>query len=73
MLSTDSPGRGNRRIDAAERAGTYTTLVPFDTAPDALRAQTEALRSLGGERRLLTACRMSQAVCELALARIRLR
>ena len=47
--------------------------MPFDTAPDAQRAQTEAQRRLGGEGRFLTACRMSQAVRELALARIRSR
>jgi hypothetical protein len=40
---------------------------------DAQRAQTEAQRRLGGEGRFLTACRMSQAVRELALARIRSR
>jgi hypothetical protein len=51
----------------------YTSLVPFDTSPEALRAQTEAQRRLGGAERFLTACRMSQAVRDLALARIRSR
>ena len=47
--------------------------MPFDTSPDALRAQTEAQRRLGGAERLATACRMSQAMRELALARIKSR
>ena len=46
--------------------------MPFDTSPDALRAQTEAQRRLGGAQRFATACRMSQSVRDLALARIRL-
>jgi hypothetical protein len=47
--------------------------VPFDTSAPAQQAQTEAQRRLGGEGRLLTACRMSQAIRELALARIKSR
>ena len=47
--------------------------MAFDTSPDAQRAQTEAQRRLGGEGRGLTACRMSQAVRALALARIKAR
>lgn len=55
------------------RLSGYTSPVPLDTSPDALRAQTEAQRRLGGAERLATACRMSQAVRELALARIKSR
>ncbi len=43
----------------------------LDTTPDALRAQTEAQRRLGGAKRFLTACRMSQTLRECALRRIR--
>jgi hypothetical protein len=45
-----------------------TALVPFDTSA---AAQPEAQRRLDGEGRLLTACRMSQTIRELALARIK--
>lgn len=47
--------------------------MPLDTFPDALRAQTEAQRRLGGAERLATACRMSQAMRDMALARIKSR
>lgn len=36
-----------------------------------MRAQTDALRRLGGAERFRTACLMSQSLRELALARIR--
>jgi hypothetical protein len=45
--------------------------VKTDTSPDALHAQTEALRRLGGSERFRTACMMSQALREMAIARIR--
>ena len=45
--------------------------MPRDTTPDALRAQTEAQRSLGAEGRFRLACQMSQTVRALAIARIK--
>ena len=69
-ISVDPPRLSGQLDRRPER---YTSLVPFDTSPEALRAQTEAQRRLGGAERFLTACRMSQAVRELALARIRSR
>ena len=47
--------------------------MPLDTSREALRAQTEAQRRLGGAQRFATACRMSQSVRDLALARIKSR
>ena len=44
--------------------------MPFDTLPEALRVQIDAQRQLGGERRFLTACVMSQSLRKLAVARI---
>ena len=49
----------------------YYLRVLLDTTPDALRAQTEAQRRLGGVQRFRTACMMSQALRDLAAARIR--
>ena len=42
-----------------------------DTSPEAVRAQVEAQRRLGGAQRFRTTCMMSQSLRELALARIR--
>jgi hypothetical protein len=42
-----------------------------DTTPEALRIQTDAQRRLGGPGRILMACRMSQTIRDLAMARIK--
>lgn len=49
----------------------YYSLVPLDTSPEAMRAQTEAQRRLGGAQRFRTTCMMSQTLRDLAVARIR--
>ncbi len=49
----------------------YHPLVRSDTSPDAMRAQIEAQRRLGGAQRFRTACMMSQTLRDLAIARIR--
>jgi len=49
----------------------YYAMVFSDTSPEALRAQTEAQRHLGGTQRFRTACMMSQSLRDFALARIR--
>ncbi|MFC1643019.1 hypothetical protein ACFL5O_10115, partial [Myxococcota bacterium] len=48
----------------------YSSQVVLDTSPEALRAQTEAQRRLGGPQRFRTACMMSQTLRTLAIARI---
>jgi hypothetical protein len=48
----------------------YYSLVLSDTSPEAMRAQTEAQRRLGGAQRFRTACMMSQTLRDLATARI---
>ena len=45
--------------------------MPLDTSTEAAHVQTETHRALGGQRRLQLACQMSEAVRELARARIR--
>lgn len=45
--------------------------MTFDTTPEAARIQADVLRGLGANRRLEIACRMSEAVRSLALARLR--
>ncbi len=55
----------------ARAAGGILPPMALDTSPEAQRAQTEAQRRLGGEGRVLTACRMSQMVRSMALARIK--
>jgi hypothetical protein len=55
-----------------DRAACYHPVVPVsDTSPDAERVQTEVLRGLSCEQRLLTALEMSDLTRELARARIR--
>jgi len=49
----------------------YYSLVLSDTSPEAMSAQTEAQRHLGGAQRFRTACMMSQTLRDLARARIR--
>ncbi len=44
--------------------------VPLDTTSDALQAQTEAQRRLGGPERLRTASMMSQSVRDMAISRV---
>jgi len=48
----------------------YYSRVLSDTSPEAMRAQTEAQRRLGGAERFRTTCMMSQTLRELGLARI---
>ena len=45
--------------------------MPLDTSAEAARVQTEIHRALGGPRRLQLACQLSEAVRDLARARIR--
>ncbi|MEK7316942.1 MAG: hypothetical protein AAB011_12235 [Candidatus Eisenbacteria bacterium] len=45
--------------------------MAFDTTPEAARIQADVLRGLGANRRLVIACRMSEAVRSMALARLR--
>ena len=45
--------------------------MPLDTSVEAARVQTEIHRALGAPRRLQLACQMSEAVRDLARARIR--
>ena len=45
--------------------------MPLDTSAEAAKVQTEIHRALGGQRRLQLACQMSEAVRDLARARIR--
>jgi len=49
----------------------YNSQVLLDTTREALGAQTEAQRRLGGVQRFRTACMMSQTLRDLAAARIR--
>ena len=49
----------------------YDSQVLSDTSLEAMRAQTEAQRRLGGSQRFRTACMMSQMLRDLARARIR--
>jgi hypothetical protein len=42
-----------------------------DTSPEAARIQAEIHRRLGGPRKILIACQMSDAIREIARARIR--
>ena len=44
--------------------------MPLDTSGEAAHVQTEIHRALGGPRRLQLACQMSEAVRDLARARI---
>jgi hypothetical protein len=48
----------------------YYSHVQSDTSPEAMRAQTEAQRRLGGAQRFRTTCMMSQTLRDLAIARI---
>jgi hypothetical protein len=45
-------------------------LLLFAGAAEAMRAQTEAQRRLGGAQRFRTACMMSQTLRDLAIARM---
>ena len=45
--------------------------MALDTTPEASRIQAEVLRGLGANRRLEIACRMSEAVRNIAIARLR--
>ena len=45
--------------------------MALDTTPEASRIQAEVLRGLGANRRLEIACKMSEAVRSIALARLR--
>ena len=49
----------------------YYSQVLLDTTPEALRAQTDAQRRLGGVQRFRTACMMSQTLRDIAATRIR--
>jgi hypothetical protein len=43
----------------------------LDTTPEAMQVQAEVHRRLGGFRKLLIACRMSDSIRDMARARIR--